>query len=769
MNKFKNLKISLKLYSVLGLIIMMLLSLGLFGLYQASAINERVDNLYTQELVPLETVDDMKASLYRIRDRVTRHMMEPDRQSVHEQQIKEQVARLQRNDDKYRESRLSEKESSLLESYERNWHEYRNLLENKILPLSRNNDVESAEKILKGVAQNYFRDAREAINKLADYQVERAAKRHENAASAYELMLIISAIIIIGSIAIAGFLGWYLVRSITNPIYLMRDVLSYVEKGDLTKRADYQSDDEIGEMALMLNKSIVAQQQMIGEVSRIKIALDVAQTSIMMSDAEHKIIYMNEAVQKMFAEIEPSLKEVVPGFSANRLIDSNIDDLLGNMNYPDGHVKDIKASCSTEVQINGLTLDVTVTPVFDESGERLGTAVEWNNRTREVEVENEVAVIVDAAVNGDFSQNVDVQGKQGFLLKLAEGINNILNTTSTGIDDVVRVLRALSRGDLTQHIEAEYKGVFAQLKDNVNTTIEQLTDVIDGVNKTTNSSANTSAQVNGAASELGQGASEQAASLEEISSSMEEMSANIRQSADNANQTEQIAQKAASDAEESGRTVVESVNAMKNIAEKISIIEEIARQTNLLALNAAIEAARAGEHGKGFAVVAAEVRKLAERSQIAAGEIGDLSSNTVVLAEQAGEKLHKLVPDIQKTAELVQEISVASREQDVGSEEINKAIQALDHVVQQSAASAEELAASAEELSNQVAEQREAMSYFTLAESPENVSVERRSADSAGARLRQKKTKQVSQRVEENTDGGFDFDMDADDQAFVKY
>ncbi len=213
---------------------------------------------------------------------------------------------------------------------------------------------------------------------------------------------------------------------------------------------------------------------------------------------------------------------------------------------------------------------------------------------------------------------------------------------------------------------------------------------------------------------------------------------------------------------------------MKSIAEKISIIEEIARQTNLLALNAAIEAARAGEHGKGFAVVASEVRKLAERSQTAAGEIGELSGNTVALAEQAGEKLSQLVPDIQKTAELVQEISVASREQDVGSDEINRGLQQLDTVVQQSAASSEELASSAQELSALVEEQREAISFFRLDDSEmqqEDITPERRDVRSPGASLRGSSVVDKPPFVDDvaNNGGGFELDMGDDDNQFVKY
>jgi methyl-accepting chemotaxis protein len=213
---------------------------------------------------------------------------------------------------------------------------------------------------------------------------------------------------------------------------------------------------------------------------------------------------------------------------------------------------------------------------------------------------------------------------------------------------------------------------------------------------------------------MSQGASEQAAAAEEASASMEQMTSNIRQNADNALQTEKIAVKSAAAAQEGGQAVVETVAAMKDIAKKISIIEEIARQTNLLALNAAIEAARAGEHGKGFAVVASEVRKLAERSQKAAAEISGLSASSVDVAEKAGHLLGLMVPDIQKTAELVQEINASSREQDLGAEQINKAIQQLDQVIQQNASASEEMASTSEELSSQAEQLQNAVAFFLI-------------------------------------------------------
>jgi len=278
----------------------------------------------------------------------------------------------------------------------------------------------------------------------------------------------------------------------------------------------------------------------------------------------------------------------------------------------------------------------------------------------------------------------------------------------------VEFARKLSQGDLTAKLDVDQKDEVGVLAQALRDMVAKLREIVTEVQSASDNVASGSEELSASAEQLSQGATEQAASVEEVSSSMEEMGSNIRQNADNASQTEKIALKAALDAEAGGKAVVQAVGAMKNIAEKISIVEEIARQTNLLALNAAIEAARAGEHGKGFAVVAAEVRKLAERSGTAAAEISELSSSTVSVADQAGQMLIKLVPDIQRTAELVQEISAASNEQNAGAEQINKALQQLDQVIQQNASASEEMASTSEELSSQAEQLQSSISFFHL-------------------------------------------------------
>jgi methyl-accepting chemotaxis protein len=282
------------------------------------------------------------------------------------------------------------------------------------------------------------------------------------------------------------------------------------------------------------------------------------------------------------------------------------------------------------------------------------------------------------------------------------------------IDRLNAVVGQVAEGDLTRFVEAESGDEIGMLFTSIGSMVQKLKAVVSDVKHAADNVASGSNQLSAGSEQMSQGTTEQAASAEEASASIEEMHATIRQNADNAVATEKIARKSADDALESGQAVSESVNAMKEIAGKISIIEEIARQTNLLALNAAIEAARAGEHGKGFAVVAAEVRKLAERSQVAAAEIMRLSNSSVDVAERAGSMLTRLVPDIQRTAELVVEITASSKEQASGANQINSSIQQLNKVIQQNAGAAEEMASTAQELSSQSGHLLETIGFFTI-------------------------------------------------------
>ncbi|TAN44480.1 MAG: HAMP domain-containing protein [Nitrospirae bacterium] len=348
---------------------------------------------------------------------------------------------------------------------------------------------------------------------------------------------------------------------------------------------------------------------------------------------------------------------------------------------------------------------------FDKDRERLLGEVEKFQKEQEAEANTATAGVEKAIVK---VKTVLVSlGITALIIGVFVAIFITRNITRP-ITEGVSVANALADGDLRVSIEVKSGDETGQLLAAMKNMVDKLKGIVTDVKSASDNVASGSQQLSASSEEMSQGATEQAAAAEEASSSMEQMSSNIKQNADNAQQTEKIASKSAVDAREGGKSVAETVKAMKDIAGKISIIEEIARQTNLLALNAAIEAARAGEHGKGFAVVASEVRKLAERSQSAAAEISHLSTTSVQVAEKAGEMLGKLVPDIQRTAELVQEISAASAEQNTGAEQINKAIQQLDQVIQQNASASEEMASTAEELSSQAEQLQHSISFFKI-------------------------------------------------------
>ncbi|MDE1992859.1 MAG: MCP four helix bundle domain-containing protein [Rhizobiaceae bacterium] len=320
---------------------------------------------------------------------------------------------------------------------------------------------------------------------------------------------------------------------------------------------------------------------------------------------------------------------------------------------------------------------------------------------------HKIAQVADAVAVGDLDQTVEINTNDEI-----KDVVKTINVMTANLRKTAEIATQISNGDLMVTPKP------LSDKDVLGLALEQMVErlrgvVADAISASENVSAG-SQELSASSEQVSQGATEQAASAEEASASMEEMAANIKQNADNAAQTEKIARQSAKDAEASGDAVNRAVTAMRTIAEKIGIVQEIARQTDLLALNAAVEAARAGEHGKGFAVVASEVRKLAERSQSAAAEISSMSSDTVKAAAEAGDMLGRLVPDIRKTAELVSEISAACREQDIGAGQINEAIQQLDKVTQQNAGASEEMSATSEELAAQAEELQASIAFFKV-------------------------------------------------------
>ncbi|WP_347986750.1 methyl-accepting chemotaxis protein [Methylomonas sp. AM2-LC] len=359
-----------------------------------------------------------------------------------------------------------------------------------------------------------------------------------------------------------------------------------------------------------------------------------------------------------------------------------------------------------------------------------------------------------AAVEGQLQTRADASQHQGDFRKIVQGFNDTLDGVILPVNEAVEVLTLVEQGDLTRIIRGNYKGQLGDFKDTVNNTIAKLSQTISEVISSADQLGNASEQISATSQSLSQASSEQAASVEQTSASIEEMAASINQNAENAKVTDGMASKASHEATEGGVAVKQTVDAMKEIANKIGIIDDIAYQTNMLALNAAIEAARAGDHGKGFAVVASEVRKLAERSQVAAAEIGTLAETSVKTAESAGRLLDEIVPSIAKTSDLVQEIAAASHEQSSGVSQINTAMNQMSQITQQNASASEQLAATAEEMTSQTEQLQSLMSFFKITGS--NVIVSDKLDSSSTKTVKVRPTLQHNQ---ERSDDEFEFDL----------
>jgi methyl-accepting chemotaxis protein len=461
---------------------------------------------------------------------------------------------------------------------------------------------------------------------------------------------------------------------------------------------------------------------------RIKNALDKCSTNVMIANADCEIAYMNESVTEMMVRNESELRKSLPQFDTKRLIGANIDLFHKNPSHQRNMLAGLKSTYKTEIKVGNLYFSLVANPIVDAKGARVGTVVEWKDRTAEVAVENDVAGLVKAAVDGDFTKRIDMNGKEGFFKALGEGINQLMQTSSVGLNEVVRVLGALAKGDLTEKITNEYKGTFGQLKDDSNQTVAQLTGIVTQIKEATDSITTASKEIAQGNTDLSQRTEEQASSLEETASSMEELTSTVKQNAENAKQANQLAASASEVAVKGGEVVGQVVNTMgsineasKKIVDIISVIDGIAFQTNILALNAAVEAARAGEQGRGFAVVASEVRNLAQRSAAAAKEIKTLISDSVEkvdsgtkLVDQAGKTMEEIVGSIKRVTDIMAEITAASQEQSAGIEQVNTAITQMDEVTQQNAALVEEAAAAAESMQEQAENLSRAVASFRL-------------------------------------------------------
>lgn len=745
----RNISVKARLIFVIGLLSVLLITIGAMGLNGMQNAALRLETVFEDRLIPSHQLADIEYMMQRniielqlagMHDpRLEEHTLHNHEIQQHTDRVRENIEAITQTWDAYMQTYLTPEERTLAEGFA---EARRDFVQNGLLvavDLFEDSRFRQGNMHMIRVVNPAFNKAYDLATALLDLQAIVAEQEHHTALSEYDRTRnTIIAMIVVG-VLLSALIGWLLIRAIVNPLNRTVGYFGHIAEGKLDNVIRVDNHDEIGKVLLSLDSMQaklnidITEARRIADINlRIKNALDSVSANVMVADAGFEIIYMNPAVLDMFRTAADDIRQDLPRFDVENLVGNSIDLFHKNPAHQRQMLSVLQDKHETTVHLGGRTFDLVANPIFNDEGNRLGSVVEWKDRTEEVVVERSVTDLVEKATQGDFSARIESEGLQGFFKRLGEGVNRLMTVTDTGLREVMRVMNHLSKGELTEQVTGDYRGAFGELQASTNSTVEHLKSLVSEIKQSVDAINTAAQEIAAGNTDLSQRTEEQASSLEETASSLEELTSTVRQNADNARQANQLVQSAARVAESGGekaRRVVKTMDAISESSSKIAdittLIDGIAFQTNILALNAAVEAARAGEQGRGFAVVAGEVRSLAQRSAAAAKEIKELISRSVDivhegsdLVTETGKTIEEIVISVKRVTDLMGEISAASEEQSQGIEQVNQAVTQMDDVTQQNAALVEEAAAAAESLEEQAGSLATSVAVFKLDEQP---------------------------------------------------
>jgi len=733
----KNLSIKARLLMVIAIMSILLLVVGGMGLLGMSKNSEDLRNVHDNRLLPSNQIFQVQKLLLTNRLRIASSLFNANPELIRKNlaEVEQNNAVIARTWDAYIENALSPDEKNLADKVASDKNRFVTQGLQPAISALRSNDSALAGKLIEDKVNPLYEPVAEGIQKLLQLQVVIAKQEFEAGQVRYYSTREIASILISLGILLALWLSFSLLRSIVRPLNVTIRHFGQIAQGNYNNVFEIKGMDEISNvmaalkaMQIKLGFDVAEAKRIADEHLHVKIALDNVSTGVILADNDRNVIYVNKSVGRMFDQAEAGIRTVLPNFCSANLIGLNLDRFHKPFTHKELYVNSTTGASTVSVDLAGRSMEVIISQVVTPEGKCIGSVAEWQDRTDEVTVEKEVAVILVAAVMGDFTQRIVMQGKTGFYRELSESINQLMQTSESGLNETVRVFNALSHGDLTEKIINHYSGTFGQLKEDANSTVDELKDTIGQIKDVAESIHRAAKEIAHGNTSLSHRTEVQAASLQQTSDSMQKLILTVHQNSDNAKHASKLAVSASSIAGK-GVTVIDQVVKMmeainessRKVVEIIAVIDGIAFQTNILALNAAVEAARAGEQGRGFAVVAGEVRSLAQRAASAAGEIKNLIGDSVEKVEdgsklvtQAGSTMEDIVNAIRGVTAIMSEISAASVEQTAGIEQVNLAICQMDDVTQQNAALVEQATAAAASLEEQTQHLTVTVTHFKM-------------------------------------------------------